>query len=428
MPVSPAAHLLGAKALRSLLTAPGGALRYTKARLNPTLFQGEEVAIFCAIDEFMSKYAQLPTLETVIPHFPIMAELSAPEAPGYYLDLLTNRFEYTTIDAANIASQALLKADKTKTKQARQILFDALGKCAMQEYRMQLTDFGKEGEKLLTAAYKSTLLGFDAAAMFGWPTLDKQSGGILPGDVIGVVGRPATGKSWVVLYNALCNWLLMKQRLLVVSMEMNTLAISQRIGAMYTHLPAGQIKKAQLGSASLEVYMQSLSKLNQEEGALWIMDGNLAACLDDIYQLAHSLGVQGVLIDGAYLMKHKNAKLDRYQRVAENVERQKQITAELGMWSLDSWQFNRQATAKNKKKGEKNALEDIGFSDAIGQISTMVLGFMQDESVATLNGRVLDILKGRNGETGKLNIKWDFQTTDFSEMTAEEKKVDPDSV
>jgi replicative DNA helicase len=426
--IAPAAHLLGVKTLKALIQQ-GEQLKYVRARLNSALFVGEEQAVFDWVAGFMAKYAKLPTLETLTPHFPIIAELSAPEAAGYYLDLLQNRFEYNTINQANLDAQAILKTDKTQTAKAREVLRSAVGACIAQAHRMQLTDFGKEGKELLTAAYKQTLVGADYSGIFGWPTLDYQTQGIMPGDLVSFVGRPATGKSWLALYLALANWLQKHRRVLLCSMEMNTLAICLRIAAMYAGLPAAQIKKAALSTGTFESYFISLDGLSSEEGGLWVLDGNLAACPEDIYELAHTLGCDGVVIDGAYLTRHRNKKLDRYTRVAENAETMKACSGDLGMWTAASWQLKREAAAKTKKhkgkpQGEKADLEDIGYSDAIGQLSSIVIGLMQEESVETINGRWLEILKGRNGETGKLHIKWDFQTTDFSEFPKPEKKED----
>ena len=77
-----------------------------------------------------------------------------------------------------------------------------------------------------------------------------------------------------------------------------------------------------------------------------------------------------MVIDGAYLLRHRNVRLDRFTRAAENVELIKRNCTDLEMMAFCSWQFNREASKKQKKgKGEEGDLEDIGYSDAIGQIS-----------------------------------------------------------
>jgi hypothetical protein len=82
-----------------------------------------------------------------------------------------------------------------------------------------------------------------------------------------------------------------------------------------------------------------------------------------------------------------------------------------------SWQFSR-AAVSGKKKGKDSAdvgLEDIGYSDAIGQLSSVVLGLFDHESPETMHQKLMRLLKGRSGETGEFHINWNFKTCDFSE-------------
>jgi replicative DNA helicase len=116
-----------------------------------------------------------------------------------------------------------------------------------------------------------------------------------------------------------------------------------------------------------------------------------------------------VMIDGAYLLRHNNSRLDRYTRAAENVELIKRACTDQEMISVCSWQFNREASKKQKKnKGEQGDLEDIGYSDAIGQISSIALSLFQEDSVETMKSRKVQVMKGRNGEVGQFSIAWDF--------------------
>ena len=80
-----------------------------------------------------------------------------------------------------------------------------------------------------------------------------------------------------------------------------------------------------------------------------------------------------------------------------------------------SWQFNRGAE-KKMEKDKQVGLEDIGYTDEIGQLSSVVLGLMQEESIETIMTREVRILKGRDGEVGTFYTKWDFINMDFGEL------------
>jgi hypothetical protein len=88
------------------------------------------------------------------------------------------------------------------------------------------------------------------------------------------------------------------------------------------------------------------------------------------------------------------------------VEDIKQHLAEgLNIPVVQSFQFNREASKKNM--GEVG-LENIAGSDAIGQLSSVVLGLFEDEGIETALQRKIRVLKGRNGEQGEFSINWRF--------------------
>lgn len=412
---------LGIKALRRLVI-DGDGLAFHHAKLNDSLFKGDEKGVFEAVRSHLAQFNKLPKQETLEEWFPSLKDEQAPEPLSYYLSLLQNRFEYDVINQANLKSQEILKGDKTKVTESAGVLQQALRRIAEQRYRHRILDFGKEGEQLLLHAYGQGLANTQAYGGFGWPYLDQMTGGVLPGDVASFVGRPAMGKTWLSLYTAVHNWRKRHRNVLFVSMEMNILAISQRLGSMYSHTPVSQLKNSAFSSATFKVFQKSLSGLKNEVAKLYVVNGNLAAEVEDIYVLAAQLECADIVFDGAYMLKHPNKRLDRFARVAENVEMMKQRSEDQGVSTYASWQLNRVAAKKEKKKGEKAGLEDIGYTDAVGQISSIVLGLMQEEGIETMNRRAIDVMKGRSGEIGRFEVNWDFQAMNFDQVIEEQVK------
>jgi len=71
-------------------------------------------------------------------------------------------------------------------------------------------------------------------------------------------------------------------------------------------------------------------------------------------------------------------------------------------------------------------LEDIAYSDVIGQVCSVVIGlFDKDQGIEVDKQRKVTILKGRNGEIGSFKINWYFDAQgpegfmDFSELKLE---------
>lgn len=419
---------LGFKALLSFCSDQQPVV-WHKAKLSAPMFKQQEQAAFEWVAAHVKKHHALPKPETLVSAFPAIGELTAPEPPSYYAEHLENRFFNELINEANLASQQILKDDPTAIDKALEALKNASHIIAKQRYRTRLVDVGAEGPSMVMQAYQNTLL-VEKVAEFGWPYLDGLTGGLLGGDIVSFVGRPAAGKTFQVLYAAIHNWR-QGRNVLFVSMEMAPLPIIQRISAMYAHTNLTQLKQGAYsthavagGKSTFSTFVEGLKGMASEKSKLWVVDGNLAASPEDVYELAVQVGADLVFIDGAYLMKNKNPRLDRFTRVAENSETMKVCTSELEIPTFASWQFNREASKKKDIK-QSGGLEDIAYSDAIGQISTVVLGLFQEDTVETLYQRTIKVLKGRNGEIGEFKVWWNFMTMDFTQVIEGGVKTPP---
>lgn len=419
--------LLGSKALKRLVR-DGDALQFVQAKLSEKLFIGDEIPIYKMVVNHLKEFHVLPAELTLLEAFPILTTLDVPEPADYYLKKVETRYGYTIVNAAAQAATKALKQNPDDVEGAVKLLNVASSDWATQKYRHKIMKFKEEGHDALTAGYFAPKGA--STCEFGWPFLDKIAGGMGPGDVMSMVGRPASGKTYQGLHIGCHNVFNHKKTVLFVSMEMTPYVLAQRVSAIYSHLPITQIKTKQLASKSLNKWLaglQSLASLDSA-GELYIVDGNLAATVNDIYQLAGALGCHMVMIDGAYLLKHEDKRLDRFTRVAENVELLKARTTTLQIPTYAAWQFRKDdKTQTDKKTGapvkKQKTIDDIGYSDAIAQISSVVLGLEQPETVETLVKRQVTLLKGRDGETGRFWTHWNFDIMDFSEVheTDEEK-------
>lgn len=230
-------------------------------------------------------------------------------------------------------------------------------------------------------------------------------------------GYTVTHNSWQMFFGAPHAWEAQGIVPMFVSMEMNTLVCQQRLAAMNAHVPMTKLKTGGLTTKGLGKLKAALSGVAKKDKPFWIVDGNLTATVEDVWMLAEQLKPGVIYIDGAYLLKHPRER-DRFKRVAENADLIKTTLAKERP-VVCSWQFAREAAKKAKKKNENVGLEDIGYTDAIGQVSSLVMGLFEEESVETLQSRRIEILKGRNGEVGSFSTRWDFVKMDFQEIAEE---------
>jgi hypothetical protein len=413
---------LGIKALRRLCEQQDSHAWFK------ALFKPNELPIFEWVDNHIKNHHALPQIETLSQKFPEIMDAPVPEPASYYVEQLENAYYYTQVNLSNVETSKILKENNTAWEPALTVMRQTINRIMMQRYRTQVMDFGAEAKDMLLATYHNTQ-NVKNLSQFGWPYMDLM-GGAGPGDVVSFIGRPQAGKSFLTLYTGLENWLGLGHSVLFVSMEMSTLPVAQRAAAMVagtnlTQLKQGQYSTFSLGGApsTYDKFIESLNTITTPVeaggGRLYIVNGNLAADIEEIYMLADQLGCATVIIDGAYLCRNKNAKLDRFTRAAENVEQMKRHSEDMQVATFSSWQFNRVASQKKDKGGKGGTIDDIGYSDAIGQISSIVLGLFQEDGVETMNKKTIRVLKGRGGEVGEFDINWDFNKMNFDQIGAD---------
>jgi replicative DNA helicase len=372
------------------------------------LFTELEQPAYAWVNQFSKNYGDLPTVDTFEDATKVELPI-APEPVAYYLDLLRQRYTHDSLLAGMESARKIL-GDTHDQEKALAGLTDLVMQLVAEKHGGVLRDF-REAYDLVMSSYLAKKSGAEAGIKFGWPTLDKMTGGMVTGDVVSLIGKPAAGKSWQLCYNAYHAWSEQDKVPLIVSTEMAMLAITQRLASLHAKKNFGQIKDGTLTSVGEKQVSDRLGTLAGAPVPLWVLDGNLSSSVEDIYAIARQVKPDCIYIDGAYLLTHPKEH-DRYKRVAENTSLIKKELASLCP-VVCSWQFSREAA--KKKKIEEVGLDEIGYSNAIGEISSIALGLFQEESVETVKGRVVNILKGRNGETGRFTTNWNFSLMDFSE-------------
>lgn len=387
--------------------------------LHENLFKESELVLFQFIKEHLNGYGVIPSTDTIEEKVgDVLVE--APEPCEYYMAEVEKRFLQSELKRIIFSTKDLLEAQDPDA--AFSDLLTQVSELNLYKKKKNLIDFRAIAELIHQEYVASNLHEDGSTLMFGWPTLDGMTGGLRGGDVCSIVGRPASGKTFMGLYNSHHAWLTGGVPL-VVSMEMTNVAIGQRLAAMNTSKPLTQIIKGMLSSKGYTKMQTLLHKNKGVDRPYWLVDGNLTATVDDIVMLARQLKPTGVFIDGAYLLRNANSRLSRWDKLTENAEGIKQkISTDLNLPVVCSYQFSREATKKKKKEGEKAGLEDIYGSDAIGQLSSVVLGLFEGETIETEKRRRIDIIKGRNGESGEFIINWNFNKMDFSEVPTKKDK------
>jgi len=381
----------------------------SKFDLSEDLFVGgKEVDVYTFATEHALKHGVYPSGEAFLEQGIVLP--STEEPPSYYYDQVIDR--YMKVEMKKTMIEA---SDMVNNKDYVEGLKLLSGMCAALYHREQpnkLVNYIEQGNSAVLAAYANAQLPDNEGVRLGWNTPDQMTGGLHGGDVATIVGRPGAGKTFMMLYIALNCWLQGKVPLFV-SMEMKPLPIMQRLTAMMLNLPLTNIVT---GTLPTELYNSMSTGLQDITGKhpFHILDGALSSTIEDITLQAQQLRPDIVLIDAAYLLRHPDKRLGRWDRATQNMEDMKSVLAEgLDIPVACSHQLNREAQKKiNKGKEDELGVEDIAQTDSVGQISSLVMALLQAEKIEDnhlIDTRAVTIMKGRSGETGSFNIRWEFQ-------------------
>ena len=400
--------LYGVSLFSSLLDSEDGMHMFVQFALKEHYFQGDELNLYNDITDHVQKYKKLPDKDTLDFNFP-----ETPEPPTYYYDKIVHRY------LRNVGREYLKAAEyqynENNMDKFHSLLRELLSKSYLVKNKRRIFDHNVSAGDIVMSEYQKMLLGgAESNVLMGWPSIDKLCGGLSGGDVVSIIGRPGMGKSYMMLYSALTMWDKGFSPIFF-SMEMKPLSIMQRLAAMDAKIPITGLKKAELSDVAKG---RLVTKLGEDKGRpFWVVDGALSATMDDIEMLSVQLQPDVVFIDGAYLVRLAGKEAQRWERLTVIAEGIKQRIAEdMDLPVVISYQFNRQAS----KKGGGATLDNIAYTDAIGQLSSIALSIEEDENTETFNSRKITIMKGRDGQTGSFKINWNFDDgpnfMDFSEV------------
>jgi len=399
----------GSKMLMRLIdSGTKGFAEFMDYQLTEDMFKGDEKDLFLFVKKHAIGYAKLPERETVESwateeSTSIPSEI--PEPAKYYFDKMEHR---------NL-KLGLLRAMKAAEEErlgnpygSLSLLTSDIIQLGNKSRRTKLVNFAEDGKKIIHSEFVKAHAEVQQGLKLGWPTFDKMSGGLGGGDVVTIVGRPGMGKTYMALHAMIHAWN-QGMTTLFVSMEMKTTPIVQRVAAVATHTSIDELRAGKVATKKYRGMMNVLGSMKGEQG-MWLADGALSVTVEDLQMLCSQLQPDLVIVDGAYLMRHPNMRLQRHDRLNSNQEDMKQHIAEaLNIPLIQTLQLNREAAKKLKSKGIDGVdLEDIAGSDSVGQISSAVLGLFEEESIETKLKRLVRLMKGRNGEQGEWTINWRF--------------------
>ena len=260
----------------------------------------------------------------------------------------------------------------------------------------------------------------------GLPTyftdLDNYLSGLQDGNLAVIASRPSMGKSSLAL-NIGTNVAKEGKVVAFFSLEMTKEELVQRVLFSEAKVTSGDARKGQLGPEKWSRVVEAASKVNNLP--LYFDDAPVITVTDiraKSRRLKSAKNLDLIIVDYLQLMQ-SSSRDNRQQEIAEISRNLKNLARELKVPILALSQLNRAAEAREDKRPR---LGDLRESGAIEQDADIVMMLYRDDyynpgtdvpGVAEVN-----IVKNRSGMTGKVELFFSKEFTQFSNYSRQEQQ------
>ena len=257
----------------------------------------------------------------------------------------------------------------------------------------------------------------------GFEALDKKTTGFNEGDLVIIAARPAMGKTALVLNMALKN-VEQKKGVIFFSLEMPAEQLMLRMLAAKTSIPLQNLRKGDMDDKEWSILSAAFDDLNSKK--LFVDDGGsininqLRARVRKLAQIQEN-NISLVIIDYLQLMQGLGNK-DRHQEVSDISRGLKMLARELKIPIVALSQLNRGLESRPDKRP---MLSDLRESGAIEQDADIVMMLYRDDYYNPGTDRPgvaeVNIVKNRSGQTGKVDLFFSKEFTQFSNYSKQEQ-------
>jgi replicative DNA helicase len=253
----------------------------------------------------------------------------------------------------------------------------------------------------------------------GFTDFDKMTGGLRPGDLLVVAGRPAMGKTTLAVNMAEYAALRpgdKRASVAIFSMEMPSEQVITRMLASIGGVPLQNLRS---GKISDDDWVRITSATSQLSEAKIFVDETPALSPTELRARARRVkrehGLDLIVVDYLQLMQVPGNKENRATEIAEISRGLKVLAKELSVPVIALSQLNR---GVEQRENKKPVMSDLRESGSIEQDADMILLIYREEVYdrqTTKKGIAeIDLVKHRNGEIGTFVLTFQGQFTRFA--------------
>ncbi len=376
-----------------------------EAGVKSSVFQGEEVEVLEFVQNHFANYGELPTIQTVERETKVKLGKYPDEPFGYWIDQIQERNASTLIlKAVGAMKDGVREGDLEEARHAARDLVLNLDAANPIDKVHTLSEVSG---RIITLHDKRQMSATIGGVPFGIEYLDRVSDGAQGADTVAFAGRPGVGKSYILLRCALSAWM-QGEIPLVHTSEMTPEQCVRRILGMYSGITATLIRLGRLSHFGRNRLVHDIREIEAiSDRPFYIVQGSLGSTIEDLGLRIQELRPTVLYADGAYLLRTKTKTSARWERVTETAEIMKMLATQFNIPAIATYQFNRRGAGD---------IGNIGYSDAIGQLASIVCSIDDEEQEkghedtvwSARSYKLLTLLKGREGEKGVIRMLYDM--------------------
>jgi replicative DNA helicase len=315
------------------------------------------VAAYLAETGDLVRVGGVPYLHTLVEQLP------APSSVGYYAQIVVERagFRRLVDVGAQIAQLGYGLGHGRDLEQAAALAQDAVWEVTAGREVRDLEVFGE----LLDPALDEIARAGKGADTRAWPTgfldLDRLTGGLHPGQLVIVAGRPGLGKSTAAVDFVRNGAIRAHQPAAVFSLEMSKPEIVTRILAAESRVPLHVLRSGQLSDNDWSRLARRLGEI--ADAPIYIDDtpGNtLSSIRAKARRLKQRLDLRLIVVDYLQLMTTGRRTESRQQEVADMSRGLKLLAKELECPVVAVSQLNRGPEQRSDKRPQLSDLRESG--------------------------------------------------------------------
>jgi replicative DNA helicase len=265
----------------------------------------------------------------------------------------------------------------------------------------------------------------------GFEKLDLETSGFQPSDFIIIAGRPSMGKTAFVLNIAQHVGITLRERVLVLSLEMSAQQIVQRMLCSEAKVDSQAVRTGYLSSSDWHRLTAAAGRLS--EASIFIDDSPGLTVLEaraKARRMKAEHGLDLLIIDYLQLMRGRAAMESRQQEISEISRSLKALAKELNIPVVALSQLSR-AVETRQAREFKPQLSDLRESGALEQDADVILFLyrpsLYKEDLPPDERNIAEVIIGkqRNGPVGTVRVVFLPQYARFENIAEQHRQPQP---